>query len=644
MLDIFDGKFITGTNYWASDVGIKMWENFNEETIKNDLEILSKNGIKLLRVFPTWSFFQPIEEMVGYQGYVRGITTDGGETLLFDIDESAGINPIAIERFEKFLNIAEEHEIKIIPSLITGWMSESIFAPRALQNKNLITDPFALKWEVRFCRYFVKYFYKHKIIIAWDLGNECNCMGRVNNPSEAWLWTATISNAIRSVDSTRPVISGMHSLGLKGEKSWTYYDQAENCDILTTHSYASPENKTDLVPGDSFKAVLMPAIETKIYRDISRKPCFIEEAGTYGEMYMDEETTAVYSYNSIINTWAHGCNAYLWWLGFDQGELRYIPYGYNNRASNYGLFKSDYKPKKILDKIKKFNRFLADFKYKTLPPAIVDGVCIFTPNTSSVAMGSTVFNLAQQAGINLNFAYVTDTIPEAPLYIMPSIKSNSIGVNALDSLMRKVENGAVLYVSASTGILRNFVKDFGIRIVEMIEFQNNYDKCVFSHNTEEFQLDMPLSKKTKIDLVGAKAIAWTSDGYPVFMQCDYGKGKLFLLLSGFEEWLFNQPYAFEKGYHKIYSIIVKSIDKKQKLYSDNDFVTVTEHLLENGNRIVVAVNNQSKDIETFLGKADLKLVHYGTVYSKNNEIYALLDANDMVVFEIWGEKNERFTK
>ena len=68
---------------------------------------------------------------------------------------------------------------------------------------------------------------------------------------------------------------------------------------------------------------------------------------TYGEMYMDEETTAVYTYNSIINTWAHGCNAYLWWLGFDQGELRYIPYGYNNRASNYGLFKSDYKQKRF---------------------------------------------------------------------------------------------------------------------------------------------------------------------------------------------------------------------------------------------------------------------------------------------------------
>lgn len=634
MKNIFEGKFIIGTNYWASHNGIKMWSEWNEEVVRSDLELLSKNGIKLLRVFPTWSFFQPIEELIGYQGYVRGLTADGGETILFDIDESAGINPIAIERFETFLNIAEEYDVKVIPALITGWMSESIFAPKALQNKNLLTNPLALKWEIRFCRYFVKHFKENENIVAWDLGNECNCMGKVTNPSEAWLWTASISNAIRSVDNKRPIISGMHSLGIRGESNWTYFDQGENCDILTTHSYASPSNKTDLIPGDSFKAVLMPAAETKIYRDISKKPCFIEETGTYGEMFMDEETTSRYAYNSIINAWAHGCNAYLWWLGFDQGELKYVPYGYNNRASNYGLFKSDYASKEILNKVKKFCSFIENFKYDNLPEAIVDGVCVFPQNTSSVAVGSTVFSLAQQVGMNINFAYIEDTLPDAPLYIVPSLKTNSVSARAVEGLMEKVKNGAVLYVSASSGILRNFVKDFGIKIIKMIELESSSDKSVFSDGEEEFVLDLPLVKKADIELTEAKALAYTSDGYPIFMQCDYGKGKLFLLLSGVEEWLANTPHAFDKGYHKIYSLLKKSVNTKQKLCADNDYVTVTEHLLENGNRIVIAVNNQNKAVDTFLGDGEIKLVHYGKVYSKGNKICAAIDANDMAVFEI----------
>lgn len=116
--------------------------------------------------------------------------------------------------------------------------------------------------------------------------------------------------------------------------------------------------------------------------------------------------------------------------------------------------------------------------------------------------------------------------------------------------MEKVESGATLYVSASSGILRNFVKDFGIKITKMIELESGLDKSVFSDCEETFVLDLPLVKKADIELTGAKALAYTSDGYPIFMQCDYGKGNLFLLLSGVEEWLSNTPHAFNKERYK----------------------------------------------------------------------------------------------
>lgn len=630
---IYVSDFVLGCNYWASDTGVKMWEQFNEETVERDLKVLSENGIGLLRVFPTWSYFQPIEELIGYGGYIRGLTADRGETILFDIDESAGINQTAIARFDRFLGLCRKYGISIIPSLITGWMSERIFAPPALQNKNLLTDPTALKWEMRFCKYFVGRFKENKSIVAWDLGNECNCMGKVSTSSEAWVWTAAVSNAIRVTDPSRPIISGMHSLGIRGEGCWTYFDQSECCDVLTTHSYASPENGTGLVPGDSFKAVLMPAAETAIYRGISKKPCFIEETGTYGEMFMDDETTAAYAYNSILNAWAHGCGAYLWWLAFDQGQLKYVPYGYNNRASNYGLFKSDRTPKEILGKFKQFNAFLADFKYSALPKASVDGVCVLPQNSASVRVGSVVFNLAKQAGINLNFAYVEDTLPEAPIYILPSLKTNGVSVGALERLMKKVENGAVLYTSASSGILRNFATDFGIRIVKQVELEKALDECAFSVDGAEFSLTLPFVKKTEIKLDGAKALAYTSDGYPIFMRCDYGKGKLFLLLSGVEEWLSGVPCAFEKGYSKIYSAVKQAAAVRQTLCAEDAFVTVTEHPLPNGNRLAVAVNNRGKETKTLLGKATVKEVYYGEARNSEKGVLVSLKANDMSVFE-----------
>lgn len=42
-------------------------------------------------------------------------------------------------------------------------------------------------------------------------------MARPGSREGAYTWSATISNAIKAADPTRPVISGMHSLSIEGE-------------------------------------------------------------------------------------------------------------------------------------------------------------------------------------------------------------------------------------------------------------------------------------------------------------------------------------------------------------------------------------------------------------------------------------------
>jgi len=99
-----------------------------------------------------------------------------------------------------------------------------------------------IQWELRFVREFVSTFKDHPAIIGWDLGNECNCMGAATR-EQAYTWTATIANAIRAVDPTRPVVSGLHGLTPTG--AWTMQDQGELTDLLTTHPYPfSPRTAT----------------------------------------------------------------------------------------------------------------------------------------------------------------------------------------------------------------------------------------------------------------------------------------------------------------------------------------------------------------------------------------------------------------
>jgi endo-1,4-beta-mannosidase len=58
-------------------------------------------------------------------------------------------------------------------------------------------------WQVRFVNYFVKQFKNSDSILAWEPGNECNCMGSANR-HQAWVWMSSITHAIRATDSTRP--------------------------------------------------------------------------------------------------------------------------------------------------------------------------------------------------------------------------------------------------------------------------------------------------------------------------------------------------------------------------------------------------------------------------------------------------------
>ncbi len=55
------GSFFVGVNYWASNAGIQMWNRWDENCIKQDLDRLVNANIKVIRMFPLWSDFQPIE-------------------------------------------------------------------------------------------------------------------------------------------------------------------------------------------------------------------------------------------------------------------------------------------------------------------------------------------------------------------------------------------------------------------------------------------------------------------------------------------------------------------------------------------------------------------------------------------------------
>ena len=66
-----------GANYWASHAGPAMWSDWRPDIVEQDFKKLSEAGIKLLRVFPIWPDFQPLNLLLTGDGVPKVIQVRG---------------------------------------------------------------------------------------------------------------------------------------------------------------------------------------------------------------------------------------------------------------------------------------------------------------------------------------------------------------------------------------------------------------------------------------------------------------------------------------------------------------------------------------------------------------------------------------
>ena len=580
------GTFFLGCNYWASHAGTNMWHVWKEEIIEEDFKRLSDSKINVLRIFPLWPDFQPLK-LHRKGGGSFGEIRMGEDALPFTEEGKAGVSSLMADRFDIFLKLAEKYNLKLVVGLLTGWMSGRLYVPELMEGINVLTNPLAIKWEIKFVKYMVKRFKNHPAILAWDLGNECNCMGHVGSDSEAYVWTQTITMAIKTEDTTHPVISGMHSLNPNGV--WRPLDQGEVFDILCTHPYPIFTPHCDTDPINRMKSALHAAAESRFYADLGNKPCFAEEAGTLGPMISSETLAADYVNSSLFTLWAHDCRGFMWWCANEQIELTHTPYDWNSVERELGLFRVDGTKKPVLNTMTAFARFIESFEYDLLPPAITDAVCILTKGQDTWAAAYGGFILAKQAGLDIEFAFCDDEIRQSSSYILPSLSGDaSLSRHTLFDLLERVKNGATLYLSIDNALISPFSEFTGLKVITR-EKRTEADKIIFDGS--EFNLFSEY--KLTFESVGAKILAENQNGNPIFAVNDYGKGKVYTISHPIEKIMATHPSITdgknESPIYKFYNAI--NIRNPLKCaVKDIKTVGVTEHIINENKRLLTVIN------------------------------------------------------
>ncbi len=630
--DIFtDGEFFVGCNYWCRNAGMYMWSQWDQATLEKEIGELAKNGVKVMRVFPMWQDFQPLTGDCFAGGAYRSYRFRDN----LDLPNSAGVDDVMIERFRFMCDVCAKHDIKLIVGIVTGWMSGRQFVPYVFEEKNVLSDPAAIMWETRFVKYFVEKLKDHPAIAAWDYGNECNCMG-ANACGQAafYNWMDHIGMAIRSKDSSRPVVSGMHSLQTGETEAVNVRLNGEISDILCTHPYAL------YVPGcgkeafNTMRTELHPTAESLLYRDLGGKPCFIEEIGNLGTEYASDERSAAGIRATMFSAWANDLKGLLWWCNSDQEGLDFPPYNLTACERELGLLRQDWSPKPVMLEMKRFEEFRKSLPFRKLPPRHVDCCIVVPEKVNGWIPGFGCYLLAKQAGFDPVFAGAENSeLPDCPFYIVASVDRDSgYSFRAQRKWRAKAEAGAtVMVVLGGSSRFTHFREwtglkvDYGCR--SAIE-----RKFVFAGEAMSVRDDFT----TRLLPDGATVLAAAADGEPVLAEFKCGKGRIVVANGSFDRNAIERADCFTGknpvGYWRLFAKArelagVKGVVEKVEC----PWVGVTEHPVVGGSTIVVAINFEPRDI-----KCPIKLAgRVGRVWRGDVKSDSInLPPNDAAVFEV----------
>lgn len=595
-----DGEFALGCNYWASNSGVRMWEEWSPDVIARDLDHLKKLKMDWLRVFPLWSVFQPITRHKTFANTTAEIRLEG-KLLPSEGVGRMGLSEAALDKFEVFADLAHKRGFKLMVSLVTGWMSGGMFAPPALDGLNLITDPEAVLWETRFVSGFVSHFRSHKAIAAWELGNECNALAIVDR-SQSALWMASISNAIRGADPLRPVFSGMHALTGESGGNWHLADQGEFLDMMTPHPYPMFSPFAGLDALNTPRGVLQAAAANRFSEDLSGKPSFVEEFGTLGPCLGSPQVAAEHVRGVLFTLWAQNGRGLFWWCNHDFSHREDPPYSWFALERELGLFDAEGKPRPFATEIRKFASFLEKLPIKSLPKRITDAACLLTREQEQWPVANSTFILGQQAGIDFSFHNLLEQpVPEAAVYFLPSMKSAwSIERGQWRDLCSRVRKGATLYISIDDAMLDEFEAVTGLRI-ETRQRRTSDLRVEFEGEKMDFSMSGQMGHTFSVVGKKLEVLACEDGGSPLFTRYNLGKGQVFVLGFPVERHLASLPGAFhgetdkqaQLFYRKLASFLKPSDVGRKVAAQEYPHVAMTEHILNNNQRVVVVINLKS---------------------------------------------------
>lgn len=575
------GRVAVGCNYWASHAGVRMWRDWNPRQVERDLDALAACGMTVLRVFPLWPDFQPLTRERAFSGRTRSFAQAGGPLM-----NVAAVDDEMVARFRFLCRAAERRNLKLVVGLLTGWMSGRCFFPPALEHENVLTSPTAIQWEVRYVRHLVGALRGEPSILAWDLGNECNCMGTAT-AAEMWSWIHAIASAIRLADPSRKIVSGFHGTRMQTDSQVNFRQVGELLDVSCTHPYPLWTPNCNLEPFDSIRNACHAPCETALNADLAGHVAIVEEAGSLGPGVASEACAARTMRMQLFGSWACGIPMYLWWCAFDQDRLAFSPYEWTSVERELGLFTSGGQPKPTARELKAFADFQDSLPFDRLPPRQVDATVLVSETEETWPTTQGAWLLSRKAGFDIAYARAEDPLPASRFYVLPS--GERYGTYSRTAYFRALERaraGATLLITLGNGAtLSNLREAAGVEVETLYQRPREVAATVGGVPVAftEPQTRVVFARE-------ATTLVATADGQPLMTERACGKGRVLFVNADLER---NAPLA---GW-PLYRLAAEKANVTRRVRVADGSAGLTEHPAGDGTAIVVAVNYENRPLK-----------------------------------------------